>query len=128
MWVVTGGVSPNALRFTFYVLRFTFYESTPEDPMIETRKPAPSPIVKERPEPPQPGPLRGPLTSTLRRMARRPFGIDENGRPITHGSGKLIVGAIESLQLEVGERAAREAPEGTGPREREALIKAARSA
>src|SRR5437660_1651327 len=69
-----------------------------------------------------------PLTTDLRRMIGRPFGVDEDGRPIDHGSGKLIVGAVEYLQSGVGERAAREAPAGLSETERAAWIAQAQSA
>src|ERR687885_242682 len=68
------------------------------------------------------------LTTNLRRMVGRPFGVDERGRPIDHGSGKLIVGAIEYLQAYVGERAAREAPAGLSEAERADRVAQARSA
>ncbi|MBI5947440.1 MAG: GAF domain-containing protein [Chloroflexi bacterium] len=53
-----------------------------------------------------------PAPLALTRMLGRPFGTDEQGRPIDHGSGKLIVGAVEWLKHCVAARAAAEAPPG----------------
>ena len=35
-----------------------------------------------------------PLTTELRRLGTRPFGVDDDGKPIRDGTGRLIVGAI----------------------------------
>ncbi|HEU5314954.1 MAG TPA: response regulator [Chloroflexota bacterium] len=47
----------------------------------------------------------------LRRMGRRPFGVDEYGQPIRDGSGKVIAGAIGYLRECAARRATRGAPE-----------------
>ena len=41
-------------------------------------------------------------------MLGRPFGNDEDGRPIDHGSGKLILGAVDCLRDAVARRVAQE--------------------
>ena len=51
----------------------------------------------------------------LRRMRGRPFGRDEHGEPIAHGSGRIVVGAVRYLQAVVARKAEREAPEGLDP-------------
>ncbi len=51
----------------------------------------------------------------LRRMHGRPFGRDEHGEPIAHGSGRIVVGAVRYLQSVVGDRVERETPEGADP-------------
>ncbi|MGC8487603.1 MAG: hypothetical protein ACP5QO_05200 [Clostridia bacterium] len=44
----------------------------------------------------------------LQRMQGRPFGLDESSRPIDHGSGKLVVAAVEYLRAYIAQRAGRE--------------------
>jgi signal transduction histidine kinase/DNA-binding response OmpR family regulator len=61
-------------------------------------------------------------------MGGRPFGVDEDGQPINHGSGKLIAGALRYLQSYVGRRAEQQAPEGLSLSEREASVSAAQEA
>ena len=63
----------------------------------------------------------------LRRMRGRPFGRDEHGEPIAHGSGRIVVGAVRYLQAAVGRKAEREAPEATDPDEVAALVERART-
>jgi len=63
----------------------------------------------------------------LTRMVGRPFGVDEAGAPITHGSGKLVVAAIEYLQELVGRRAEQDAPAGIDSMEQAALVGAAKA-
>ncbi len=68
------------------------------------------------------------LTSDLRRMVGRPFGVDENGRPIAWVNGKLIAGAIEHMLGVVEQRARQEAPPGIDLAERAARVSQARTA
>lgn len=42
------------------------------------------------------------IPDDLRKMVGRPYGRDEQGEPIAHGSGRLVVGAIHFLQHLVG--------------------------
>ena len=67
------------------------------------------------------------IPDDLRRMHGRPFGRDEDGALIAHGTGRLVVGAIRYLQLIVGHRAESDAPDGLDPEERAALVEAARA-
>src|SRR5687768_8501692 len=69
----------------------------------------------------------GQETTELRRMRRRPFGVDELGQPITDGSGKVIAGAITYLRECVGNRAARRAHDDLDGAARQALVEAAQS-
>ena len=69
-----------------------------------------------------------PLTSELRQVVGRPFGIDETGRPIRDGSGRLTVNAIQTMLEAVGRQAERSLPLGTTPPEREMAIQAATTA
>ena len=62
----------------------------------------------------------------LQRMLGRPFGIGENGRPIDHGTGKLIIGAIEWMEACVERDARAAVPRDTTEEERAAIAKAAR--
>ncbi len=50
-------------------------------------------------------------------MLGRPFGNDEDGRPIDHGSGKLILGAVDCLRDQVAERVAQESDPDLSPAE-----------
>ena len=63
----------------------------------------------------------------LRRMRGRPFGRDEHGEPIAHGSGRIVVGAVRYLQSVVARQAEREAPEALDPDEVAALVERART-
>ena len=45
----------------------------------------------------------------------RPFGTDEQGNPIDHGSGKLILGSIEWMKEWIAAKATSAAPAGTTP-------------
>ena len=63
----------------------------------------------------------------LRQMRGRPFGRDEHGEPIAHGSGRIVVGAVRYLQAVVGRQAEREAPEALDPDEVAALVEHART-
>ena len=47
----------------------------------------------------------------LRRMRGRPFGRDDRGEPIAHGSGRIVVGAVRYMQGIVADHVEREAPE-----------------
>ena len=60
-------------------------------------------------------------------MLARPFGVDEHGRPISHGSGTLIVGAIQYLQECVSAKAEVGAPPDLGPADRAAYVAKVRS-
>ena len=40
-------------------------------------------------------------------MRGRPFGRDEHGEPIAHGSGRIVVGAVRYLQAMIGRQAER---------------------
>jgi signal transduction histidine kinase len=64
----------------------------------------------------------------LRRIQGPPFGRDEHGRPIAHGSGRIVVGAIRYLESIVGATAEREAPVGIDPAARTELGNVARRA
>lgn len=55
-------------------------------------------------------------------MGSRPFGVDENGRPINHGSGKLVIAAIEYMQSVVADRARAEASADELPEQVEARV------
>jgi len=66
------------------------------------------------------------VPAELRRMRGRPFGRDEHGEPIAHGSGRIVVGAIRSLQALVGDRLERSAPGGSDPEEVARLVQRAR--
>ncbi len=48
-------------------------------------------------------------SSSLVTMLGRPYGADESGRPIDHGSGRLILGAIDCLQSTIARRVTVEA-------------------
>ena len=62
---------------------------------------------------------------TLERMLSRPFGLDEDGKPIDHGSGKLVVAAIRYMQECVERRALDSLPEDVAPdRRAEAAVDA----
>ena len=63
----------------------------------------------------------------LRRMRGRPFGRDEHGEPIAHGSGRIVVGSVRYLQALAGAKAEREAPEALDPEEVKALVERARA-
>ncbi len=66
--------------------------------------------------------------SELRQMRRRPFGLDDTGRPIVEENGKLVVSAITYMQEVVGKRTARTASEFLSSAERDALIELAQTA
>ena len=63
----------------------------------------------------------------LRRMRGRPFGRDEHGEPIAHGSGRIVVGAVRYLQAMIGRQVEREAPEALDPDEVAELVERART-
>jgi hypothetical protein len=67
------------------------------------------------------------IPADLRRMRGRPFGRDEHGEPIAHGSGRIVVGAVRYLQALAGGRAEREAPEALDPEDVATLVEQARS-
>jgi GAF domain-containing protein len=58
-------------------------------------------------------------------MLGRPYGADEDGRPIDHGRGQLILGAVECLQDAVAQRVTAEAPPQAPQSELAALIERA---
>lgn len=55
-------------------------------------------------------------------MLGRPYGIDEEGNPIDHGSGKLVAGAIRYLEECVARRAQTELPSTFNDNERKAAV------
>jgi GAF domain-containing protein len=63
-----------------------------------------------------------PLQSELVHMLGRPFGVDERGNPIDHGSGKIIVGSIEWMRVCVGRAARAGMPVGLSKEEQEERI------
>ncbi|MGI8967785.1 MAG: ATP-binding protein [Chloroflexota bacterium] len=65
--------------------------------------------------------------SDLYQMIGRPFGRDNAGQPIKHGSGKLIVGAIEWMQEVVGKRVRGSAALSISDTERDSLVARAQS-
>jgi signal transduction histidine kinase/ActR/RegA family two-component response regulator len=67
------------------------------------------------------------IPADLRKMRGRPFGRDEHGEPIAHGSGRIVVGAVRYLQALAGGRAEHEAPEGLDPEEVAVLVEEARA-
>src|SRR3712207_5401566 len=67
------------------------------------------------------------LTSELRRMRRRPFGVGVDGQPIAESNGKIITTAIRYMQDVVGERAAQTAPSDATPEQVAALVSQAQS-
>src|SRR5690606_22455504 len=68
-----------------------------------------------------------PLSTALVRMLGRPFGLDEDGKPIDHGSGKLVVAAIRYLQECVEQTKRRELPESMDDAGRAAAIEQAKT-
>ena len=68
-----------------------------------------------------------PSASGLVTMLGRPYGVDEDGLPIDHGSGSLIQGAIDCLREAVAQRVAAETPPGP-PTDLTARIEAAQAA
>jgi PAS domain S-box-containing protein len=60
------------------------------------------------------------------RMAGRPFGADEAGRPISHVKGPVVAGTVGYMLDCVVQRAAASLPPETGAAEREARIEQAR--
>jgi signal transduction histidine kinase/CheY-like chemotaxis protein len=66
------------------------------------------------------------IPADLRRMHGRPFGRDERGEPIAHGSGRIVVGAIRYMQSLVADRIERAAPEASDPDEVARLVERAR--
>ena len=67
------------------------------------------------------------IPADLKRMRGRPFGRDERGEPIAHGSGRIVVGSVRYLQALVGAKAEREAPEALDPDEVKALVERAQA-
>jgi signal transduction histidine kinase len=59
-------------------------------------------------------------------MLGRPFGVDELGRRIDHGSGRTVAAAVRFLQTYVGERVERESEPGVDPIELRARVERAR--
>ena len=56
-----------------------------------------------------------PSPTGLVTMLGRPYGADEDGRPIDHGSGRLILGAIDCLRDAVARRIVADSPPGPSP-------------
>jgi signal transduction histidine kinase len=67
------------------------------------------------------------IPADLRRMRGRPFGRDEHGEPIAHGSGRIVVGSVRYLQALAGAKAERDAPEALDPDEVRLLVERARA-
>jgi signal transduction histidine kinase len=67
------------------------------------------------------------IPADLRHMRGRPFGRDEHGQPITHGSGRIVVGSVRYLQALAGTKAEREAPEALDPDEIKTIVERART-
>lgn len=65
--------------------------------------------------------------TTLLTMLGRPYGSDEDGRPIDHGRGSLILGAVECLKDAVASRVTAEAPPYTPQTETAARIERAQA-
>ena len=63
----------------------------------------------------------------LRTMLGRPFGRDDRGEPIAHGSGRIVVGAVRYLQGIVADRIERDAPPALAPGAVVALVERARA-
>ena len=61
-------------------------------------------------------------------MLSRPFGLDEDGKPIDHGSGKLVVAAIQYMQECVERRANASLAPGLSPEERAKAVDEAKAA
>ena len=58
-------------------------------------------------------------------LVGRPFGRDESGAPIDHGSGQLVAAAVRTLREEAADRAARDAATDLTPEATQALLRAA---
>ena len=58
----------------------------------------------------------------LGQMLGRPFGRDENGQPIAHGTGRIVVGAVRTLQEIAGEKVANTLSARLDPVARETAI------
>src|SRR5688500_20192007 len=67
------------------------------------------------------------LTSELRQMKRRPFGVGVDGQPIAESNGKLIVTGIHYMQELVGKRAMQNAPSDANPDQIRVLVSQAQS-
>jgi signal transduction histidine kinase/ActR/RegA family two-component response regulator len=67
------------------------------------------------------------LPPELRRLRGRPFGRDEAGEVIAHGSGRIVAGAVRYLQAVVGDRMERAIEPGVDLTERTELVARARS-
>src|SRR5690606_22347618 len=63
----------------------------------------------------------------LRRMLGPPFGLDESGEPIEHGTGKLVVSAIKCLEEIVERRTAEVMPPSRDERARRENVEAAKA-
>ncbi|HEU5205092.1 MAG TPA: ATP-binding protein [Candidatus Limnocylindrales bacterium] len=75
----------------------------------------------------QPAGTTDEIPADLRRMRGRPFGRDEHGEPIAHGSGRIVVGSVRYLQALAGAKAERDAPEALDPDEVRLLVERART-
>src|SRR5687768_8940886 len=67
------------------------------------------------------------LTSELRRMRRRPFGIGVDGQPIAESNGKIVATGIQYMQELVGKHATQNAPSDATPDQIAALVSQAQS-
>ena len=68
------------------------------------------------------------LPPELRRLQGRPFGRDETGEVIAHGSGRIVAGAVRYLRFLLADRAEREIEPGVDLAERGAIVERARAA
>ena len=69
----------------------------------------------------------GEIAELLGTMSGRPFGVDEEGRRIDHGTGRLVAGPIEWMEEYVEAQTLRSAPTNLGPAERAGRGRAARA-
>jgi hypothetical protein len=67
------------------------------------------------------------LTSELRQMRRRPFGVGVDGQPIAESNGKLTATGIHYMQELLGRRAMQNAPSDAKPDQITALVSQAQS-
>src|SRR5690606_27727854 len=72
-------------------------------------------------------PATTPLTTNLRRLGGRPFGVDDEGRPIRVGTGRFIAGAIQHLNEIVRSRTLARLPADLPESQREARVSAAQA-
>ncbi len=79
----------------------------------------------EGPRPPDP--ILATIPDDLRQLRGRPFGRDEQGNVIAHGSGSIVAGAVRYLQAIAGDRAEGEMPLGVDVQDRAQIVERART-